>query len=302
MPPAKRYEVYVFGSDTVTTESDVVIQGDGAPVSFQQSFGPNELFVNSERGANNRDVITYSAVAQATADGDIVITVSEGPSGDAGVAGLALRGVALAQGGDFDDNGKFDCDDVNALTTEIAARAHNPAFDTSGDGLVDLTDLNVWLYEAGSVNLGPGRSYLIGDANLDGFVDGLDFIEWNGNKFTINSNWCDGDFNADGFVDGLDFIEWNTNKFTSADAFVFDVPSFDKSADVELAPPEILQTRQPMAAEANDELAHSRPTWSAEVPTHRIARRARMSTELPPVQNNTEVDDYFAALEDAMRR
>jgi hypothetical protein len=57
-------------------------------------------------------------------------------------------------------------------------------------------------------------AYAVGDANLDGFVDGLDFIRWNANKFTTNSNWCDGDFNADGFVDGLDFIEWNANKFT----------------------------------------------------------------------------------------
>ena len=29
--------------------------------------------------------------------------------------------------------------------------------------------------------------------------------------------WSAGDFNADGFVDGLDFIIWNDNKFTSSD-------------------------------------------------------------------------------------
>ncbi|GAG87947.1 unnamed protein product, partial [marine sediment metagenome] len=29
--------------------------------------------------------------------------------------------------------------------------------------------------------------------------------------------WSSGDFNADGFVDGLDFIIWNDNKFTSSD-------------------------------------------------------------------------------------
>ena len=56
------------------------------------------------------------------------------------------------------------------------------------------------------------------DANLDGFVDGLDFIEWNANKFTPVAEWCAGDFNADGFVDGLDFIIWNANKFQSSDA------------------------------------------------------------------------------------
>jgi hypothetical protein len=57
----------------------------------------------------------------------------------------------------------------------------------------------------------------LGDANLDGFVDGLDFIIWNDHKFTAEAAWCAGDFNADGFVDGQDFIVWNANKFTSAD-------------------------------------------------------------------------------------
>ena len=49
---------------------------------------------------------------------------------------------------------------------------------------VDLADRDAWLAEAGGVNLVNGNSYGIGDANLDGFVDGLDFIEWNANKFT----------------------------------------------------------------------------------------------------------------------
>ena len=72
--------------------------------------------------------------------------------------------------------------------------------------------------QAGAVNLTSGNSYLVGDANLDGIVDGLDFIAWNENKFTSTAAWCSGDFTADGVVDGLDFIEWNNNKFTSSDA------------------------------------------------------------------------------------
>jgi hypothetical protein len=73
------------------------------------------------------------------------------------------------------------------------------------------------LAEAGEVNVGPDRPYLIGDANLDGFVDGLDFIVWNENRFTAEAAWCSGDFNADGFVDGMDFILWNENKFQASD-------------------------------------------------------------------------------------
>jgi hypothetical protein len=58
---------------------------------------------------------------------------------------------------------------------------------------------------------------LAADANLDGVVDGLDFIVWNATKFTSVAAWCSGDFNANGVVDGLDFVLWNDNKFTSSD-------------------------------------------------------------------------------------
>ncbi|GAH09253.1 unnamed protein product, partial [marine sediment metagenome] len=80
------------------------------------------------------------------------------------------------------------------------------------DGLVDLDDRDTWLAEAGGMNLGPGQAYLLGDANLDG----LDFVDWNDNKFTSLAAWCAGDFNADGVVDGLDFTIWNDNKFQSS--------------------------------------------------------------------------------------
>jgi hypothetical protein len=65
----------------------------------------------------------------------------------------------------------------------------------------------------------------LGDANLDAVVDGLDFIEWNNNKFTNTAAWSAGDFNVDGIVDGLDFIEWNNNKFTSADQVAVPEPA-----------------------------------------------------------------------------
>ena len=67
---------------------------------------------------------------------------------------------------------------------EIAAATHESLFDLTGDGVVDLDDRDAWLAEAGEVNLGPGRVFLLGDANLDGVVDGPDFLAWNTNKFT----------------------------------------------------------------------------------------------------------------------
>ncbi len=119
--------------------------------------------------------------------------------------------------GDFDNDGDYDCADVDALVAEIANGSNDGSFDLTGDGVVDSADLEGWLAEAGGFNLNSGNSYLLGDANLDGVVDVSDFNSWNGNKFTENASWCNGDFTGDGFVDVADFNLWNMHKFQSAD-------------------------------------------------------------------------------------
>jgi hypothetical protein len=121
--------------------------------------------------------------------------------------------------GDFDGDGDYACPDVDALVGEIVAGTNSSSFDLTGDGLVNHDDLDAWLAEAGAAELMSGNPYLYGDANLDGFVDGSDFIDWNNNHFSSTAEWCAGDFNADGLVDGLDFIIWNDNRFTAADGF-----------------------------------------------------------------------------------
>ena len=86
----------------------------------------------------------------------------------------------------------------------------------TGDGLVNTEDRDEWLSVAGQENLGPGLSYLIADADLDGVVDASDFNIWNLNKFTVNTAWCSGNFNADGVIDTADFNLWNLNKFQAS--------------------------------------------------------------------------------------
>ena len=116
----------------------------------------------------------------------------------------------------------FPCweDDIDRLTQEIAAGSMNPRFDVNGDGNVDIGDVSDpewgWLRQAGDQNLGRGRSYLLGDANLDGVVDVADFNIWNAHKFETGSGWSSGDWNADGFVDVADFNIWNANKFNAS--------------------------------------------------------------------------------------
>ena len=127
--------------------------------------------------------------------------------------------------GDFNGDGRWTIVDLDALT--LAISQGNPAdsspFDLNQDGFLTTADRDFWLSEAGGLNLGPGVAYLLGDANLDGVVDGSDFGRWNANKFTAAPYWSSGDFNADGLVDGSDFGIWNAHKFTSALAARFNI-------------------------------------------------------------------------------
>ena len=132
-------------------------------------------------------------------------------------AQLVLQYATPEIDGDFNDDGNHDVTDLDALVADIAFGGNSPQYDLTADGNVNLLDRDAWLAEAGSINLASGGSYRLGDATLDGFVDGDDFIAWNANKFTPVAAWSAGDFNASGFVDGEDFIAWNANKFTSAD-------------------------------------------------------------------------------------
>jgi hypothetical protein len=128
-------------------------------------------------------------------------------------------------------DGFYDCSDIDTIVAQIASGFFEPLFDFTGNGALNLDDVAFWLAAAGSANLPTGAPYLFGDANLDGTVDGQDFILWNSNKFTAMPKWCAGDFDADGFVDGSDFIVWNQNKFSSSDAA--SLPSVTVNQDME---------------------------------------------------------------------
>ncbi|MBX9791943.1 MAG: hypothetical protein K2Y37_23720 [Pirellulales bacterium] len=47
----------------------------------------------------------------------------------------------------------------------------------------------------------------LGDANLDGEVDGIDYTIW-ADHFNQSANWSQGDFNRDGQVTGADYTLW----------------------------------------------------------------------------------------------
>ena len=123
----------------------------------------------------------------------------------------------ILKAGDFDGDSRFTCADIDGLVEQVVNGSDDLHYDANDDGMVNAADVDAWLALAGAANLESENAYLPGDANLDGVVDGGDFVIWNANKFEDHSAWCRGDFTADGVVDGADFIVWNQNKFTTSD-------------------------------------------------------------------------------------
>ena len=128
----------------------------------------------------------------------------------------ALRGGTPEGFGDFDSSDTFDLADIDSLTDEIANDNHSPCFDLTGDGTVDSADLeDLVVNRVGT---------LMGDADLDGDVDVMDYETWNTNLFVAGNTWATGDFNADGSTDVSDFNIWNDNKTSGQAASASAVP------------------------------------------------------------------------------
>ena len=103
---------------------------------------------------------------------------------------------------------------------------------TSGDGftVVEYVSHSGEFDDVTGVSLGDGRALIPiygatelslvasyhGDGNLDGVVDGLDYLLWAANfgedpADNPPGSPKNGDFNADGLVDGLDYLAWAGN-------------------------------------------------------------------------------------------
>jgi hypothetical protein len=150
----------------------------------------------------------------------IFLTEQEGNGGAGGlIAGLTFDSSGVVVDADFDGDGSIGTTDVDLLVAEIAAGNNEPTLDLDGDGFVTDADLTLWLEQAGEANIGPGISYLEGDANLDGNVNATDLnalgINWQG-----TASWSGGDFTADGAVDAADLnligINWQKSVLAAA--------------------------------------------------------------------------------------
>ena len=199
----------VFHVDAGTDISPMLIVHASAPNPTEQSENFRDALVAAGHTAN-----TYDAVGLSHSQ----IGMSVGVWGNPLAIRVDQHLASLSNlDGDFNGDGNLNCLDVDALALELLSIHDSPVYDLNGDNTVDIDDLTEWLSVAGANNLASGNAYQPGDGNLDGVVDGMDFILWNQNKFTPAAAFCSGDFNVDGVVDGQDFVVWNANKFTSSD-------------------------------------------------------------------------------------
>lgn len=198
----------------------------GYPAVFASECTANELFSGSNiyyhtsQDASDRLANNPSSPSGVTYDYPFATKVVQ-----AVVAVLAQEAGYLFEltPCDFNVDGNCNLDDLNLMLQQgpvapgvTVTPGVNAQFDLTGDGMINSEDVDRWLADS-AAQQGLGGPYRPGDANLDGVVDGADFILWNGHKFSSTLHWDRGDFNGDGFADGSDFILWNANKFTSSD-------------------------------------------------------------------------------------
>ncbi len=207
-----------FGDINGDMETDAVYANADGSVFYLEGDTVSAKFGNVQY---NWSISYTGEITWSDADNSVVASIAgPGTSNDVVLIGLSSEMVGVS--GDFNNDGNWDCDDINALTAAIASSSSDLAFDMNGDGTIsgaDLTDPgDGWLAVGGANNPTDtgGNAFLVGDANLDGTVDVSDFNIWNSAKFTSTSDWCVGDFNADGSADVSDFNAWNSNKFQSS--------------------------------------------------------------------------------------
>jgi subtilisin-like proprotein convertase family protein len=92
LEPLTVYEIYVFAANDAPGGNFVEIVGNGNPISFSQTLAPNELVINNQVGASNRPLIDYARTIQASATGEIRITVTnDTDAAESAISGLAIR-------------------------------------------------------------------------------------------------------------------------------------------------------------------------------------------------------------------
>ncbi|MCA9264655.1 MAG: hypothetical protein KDA60_12430, partial [Planctomycetales bacterium] len=143
-------------------------------------------------------------------DGESLVRRSSTYFGNEGSHWVASSALPVSEvAGDLNGDRLVDATDIDLLFDALTRESQNPAYALTAGATVPVMADVTYLVET---LLGTA----IGDANLDGQVDGSDFGVWSSHRFTSCATWSTGDFNGDGLIDGSDFNLWNRFKFTTA--------------------------------------------------------------------------------------
>lgn len=176
---------------------------------FSQSAGGTyEVEIDGTTAGTEYDQLQVADSVQLDGTLDVRLNQNGGTYVDSPVPGTVDEFVLIVAG---DLSSSFDdvIYDGVTLASDFGVATDGDITDHINNGLFRIvdyspTDMRLLNYKA-----------LPGDANADGFVDGLDFLVWNSHKFTSGTDWTTGDFNGDGLTDGSDFLLWNSHKFES---------------------------------------------------------------------------------------
>jgi hypothetical protein len=154
----------------------------------------------------------FDAAADTNGDGvvdnhDLFALGDELVAAGADMATLDAYEDLLLRRGDVDESGMTDTGDVDFLYDSFGAT--DWLLDLNVDGTVDLVDVSTLLDDILAAH--PA------DFNLDGVVNGLDYLVWAGG-FGIDpgGRFTQGDANLDSAVDGLDYLTWASGFGTGA--------------------------------------------------------------------------------------
>ena len=91
--------------------------------------------------------------------------------------------------GDFNDDGRLDIADIDALSTAVDGQSLDPRFDANRDGVVDNSDRLFWVQDL--------RKTYFGDTNLDGEFTSADLVlSFQGGHYVDgigkNASWSNG--------------------------------------------------------------------------------------------------------------
>ncbi|MEX0641722.1 MAG: ELWxxDGT repeat protein [Pirellulales bacterium] len=205
----------LWKSDGTDAGTLLVKQFDSGLSNFTNVNGT--LFFTANDGANGQELWKSDGTTSGTS---LVMDIRSGMSGsfpdyltnvdgdlyfsaDDGIHGNELW-VLRPPPGDFDKNHFVNARDIDSLFAAIGAGTNNPAYDLTGDSLVNHDDL-MHLVE----NILSTR---IGDANLDRHVNRQD-VAILGRSFgrTGTPSWSDGNFDGDAHVGLVDLLHLKQN-------------------------------------------------------------------------------------------